>query len=166
MNQASSRIRKFVLSSGFRLENLRETAKLVEDVGGSIFTHQADVGSLEQLVEAQGIGLSALCRIDIAVADAGFISGGPTGDLSKQQWQDVIGVDPDGVWKTCETVFPEIRRAGTGESIVVISSTAGRGTADQFLERVDRDLVDLHVSGRNSAVVRGLLVGASAAVSA
>lgn len=110
-------------------DDLAETARMVEQAGGEIVTYRADTRDLDQLVAACDAGVKAFGRIDIAVANAGVISVGPTGELTEDQWQDVIDVNLTGVWKTCKAVLPHLRRAGAGASIVVISSSAaGRGT--------------------------------------
>ena len=105
-------------------DDLQETERLVTDAGGQIITCTADVRNLDDLVAARDAGVAAFGHIDIVVANAGIISFGSIEDLSEDQWQDVVDVNLTGVWKTCKAVVPEIRRAGRGGSIVMISSSA------------------------------------------
>jgi (+)-trans-carveol dehydrogenase len=45
--------------------------------------------------------------------------------LSRSDWDDVIGTNLTGVWKTCRAVIPHMIERGEGGSIIITSSTAG-----------------------------------------
>src|ERR1700691_3314511 len=54
------------------LDDLKETAHLVEQLDGRIVTRQADIRDLVQLKEAVSAGVAELGRLDIVSANAGI----------------------------------------------------------------------------------------------
>jgi SDR family mycofactocin-dependent oxidoreductase len=106
-------------------EDLQETVRLVEERDRRIFARKTDVRDLEGLTAAVDAGVAELGRLDIVVANAGIASVGAVGDLSSEQWQDMVDVNQTGVWHTCKVAVPHLRAHGDGGSIVITSSTAG-----------------------------------------
>jgi SDR family mycofactocin-dependent oxidoreductase len=107
-------------------EDLAETVRAVEAVGGRIVARKADVRDFGILKAAVKDGVAEFGRLDIVVANAGIASEpGLTQDLSEEAWRDVIDVNLTGVWLTCKAAIPEILKGGAGGSIVVTSSSAG-----------------------------------------
>lgn len=106
-------------------EELDETARLVEEAGGSIIAVKADVRSSADLDAAVTAGLAAFGRIDICCANAGIanVKNTHVWELSDHQWQDVIDVNLTGAWRTAKAVIPTMigQRAG---SIIFTSSAA------------------------------------------
>lgn len=105
--------------------DLAETARLVEEQDRRIVTGEADVRDLRAVREVVERGVGELGRLDIVCANAGISSYGPAHELTEQQWQDMIGVNLTGVWKTCTAAIPHMIAAGNGGSIIMTSSTAG-----------------------------------------
>ncbi len=102
-------------------EDLNETVRQVEDLDQRIVARKADVRDLAQVEE----GISEFGRIDIVCANAGIFTLGPAHELSRSDWDDVIGTNLTGVWKTCRAVIPHMIERGEGGSIIITSSTAG-----------------------------------------
>lgn len=105
-------------------EELAETVRLVEAEGRRCLSAVLDVrdgGALQALVERAG---AALGRLDILVANAGVISYGAAWELTDAQWEEVIGVDLTGVWRSCRAAIPAMLAGGEGGAIVVATSTA------------------------------------------
>ncbi|MGO9927781.1 MAG: mycofactocin-coupled SDR family oxidoreductase [Mycobacterium sp.] len=103
-------------------EDLAATVKLVEDTGACIVAKQGDVRDRASLSSALQAGLDEFGRLDIVVANAG-IAPMQSGD---DGWRDVIDVNLTGVYNTIKVALPTMVKQGTGGSIVLISSAAGR----------------------------------------
>jgi SDR family mycofactocin-dependent oxidoreductase len=108
------------------LEDLAETAKLVEALDRRIFTAQADVRDAAALKQAFDAGTAELGPVDIVLANAGIA---PMSlheqDAPGDAWQDVVDVNLTGVFNTVETAIPSMIERGQGGAIVLTSSTAG-----------------------------------------
>lgn len=115
------------------LEDLQETARLVEERGRRIVARRADVRDFRVLSAAVDAGLRELGRIDIVCANAGIGAQEvdvPAWKMSEERWRDVIDVNLTGVWLTVKAAVPSMIDRGEGGSIIITSSTAGlRGMA-------------------------------------
>lgn len=106
--------------------DLDETVNLVEKLGRRIVVGRADVRDREALADVLDRGISELGRLDIVCANAGICPAGPVSwEITRQQWDDVIGVNLTGVWNTTSVAVPRLLAAGHGGSIVITSSGAG-----------------------------------------
>jgi SDR family mycofactocin-dependent oxidoreductase len=105
-------------------EDLAETVREVEGLGGRALGITADVRSQAELDAAVARGIADFGKIDILIANAGIWTTGPFWELSEQAWDEMIGVNLTGVWKSAKAVAPHMieRQAG---SIVITSSTNG-----------------------------------------
>ncbi|WP_068268764.1 mycofactocin-coupled SDR family oxidoreductase [Aldersonia kunmingensis] len=110
---------------GSRIEDLDETARLVEKTGRRIHTAVADVRDLQSLENVVAEGIAELGRLDTVVANAGIFSSAPLHELSETQWSEMIDINLTGVWKTMRATIPTLIEQGDGGSIVLISSTGG-----------------------------------------
>jgi SDR family mycofactocin-dependent oxidoreductase len=111
-------------------DDLGETTRRIEELDRRVVARPADVRDFEQLQAVVQEGLSQFGHIDIVCANAGIFSSGPTWELSRQQWDDMIGVNLTGVWHTIKATVPSMLERGQGGSIILTSSTAGmRGFA-------------------------------------
>jgi SDR family mycofactocin-dependent oxidoreductase len=107
-------------------EDLKETAKQVEDLDRRIIAREADVrdgAAVRALVEE---GVSELGRLDIVSANAGIATFSPNAwEMADDVWEETIAVNLTGVWKTLKAAIPAMIDAGNGGAIVITSSTAG-----------------------------------------
>jgi (+)-trans-carveol dehydrogenase len=107
-------------------EDLAETADLVKNLGRRIYTAEVDVRDYDALKAAVDAGVEELGRLDIIVANAGIGNGGSTMDkLSEADFDEMIGVNLGGVWKTVKAGVPHILSGGRGGSIILTSSVGG-----------------------------------------
>jgi SDR family mycofactocin-dependent oxidoreductase len=107
-------------------EDLKETAKQVEDLDRRIIAREADVrdGAAVRAVVEEGV--AELGRLDIVSANAGIATFVPNAwTMDDDVWEETIAVNLTGVWKTLKAAIPAMIDAGNGGSIIITSSTAG-----------------------------------------
>ena len=104
--------------------DLDETVSQVEAYDKRALAFKADVRSQPQLNEAVARGIAELGKIDILIANAGIWTRAPFWELSEDQWDEMIGVNLTGVWKSAKAVTPHMIGRQSG-SIVITSSTNG-----------------------------------------
>jgi SDR family mycofactocin-dependent oxidoreductase len=105
-------------------DDLDETVKLVEAYDRRALAIKADVRSQQQLDQAVERGIAVFGKIDILIANAGIWTQAPFWELTDDQWEEMIGVNLTGVWKSAKAVAPHMIERGSG-SIVITSSTNG-----------------------------------------
>ncbi|MEQ3552492.1 mycofactocin-coupled SDR family oxidoreductase [Pseudonocardia nematodicida] len=109
-----------------RPEDLAETVKLVEELDRRIVAREADVrdtAAVQSVVEA---GVAEFGRLDIVCGNAGIAGfADNTWSITDDEWEEMIGVNLTGVWKTVRAAVPAMIDAGNGGAIVLTSSTAG-----------------------------------------
>ena len=107
-------------------EDLAETADLVKGLNRRIVTAEVDVRDYDALAAVVDSGVEQLGRLDIVVANAGIGNGGQTLDKTSEiDWDDMIGVNLSGVWKSVKAAVPHILSGGQGGSIILTSSVGG-----------------------------------------
>ena len=104
--------------------DLEETAHQVDALGRRAVAVRADVRVQAELDAAVATGLAQLGRIDILIANAGIFSRADFWTMSEGQWDEMIGTNLTGVWKSAKAVAPHMIERGSG-SIVIISSVNG-----------------------------------------
>ena len=100
-------------------DDLKETARLVEEKDRRIVAVEADVRERAQLQAAVERGIAELGKVDIVVAQAGIA--GMKGDPPLQAWTDVIDTNLLGVINAVHAALPHL---SAGASIVATGSTA------------------------------------------
>jgi SDR family mycofactocin-dependent oxidoreductase len=107
-----------------RPEDLDETVKQVEALDRRILAVRGDVRDQGQLDAAVTQGIAEFGKIDILIANAGIWTQAPFWELTDEQWDEMIGVNLTGVWKSAKAVAPHMIERQSG-SIVITSSTNG-----------------------------------------
>jgi SDR family mycofactocin-dependent oxidoreductase len=105
--------------------DLAETKRQVEELGRRCVAIKADVRDTEQIETAVAQTLAELGRIDIALANAGVCGFGAFTEITDAMWDDMIGTDLTGVFKTLRAVVPHLVERGSGR-IVATSSMGGK----------------------------------------
>ena len=104
--------------------DLDETVSQIEDLDRRALAIRADVRAQVELDEAVSRGIAELGKIDILIANAGIWTQGPFWELTEEQWDEMIGVNLTGVWKSAKAVAPHMIERQSG-SIVITSSVNG-----------------------------------------
>jgi NAD(P)-dependent dehydrogenase (short-subunit alcohol dehydrogenase family) len=106
--------------------DLDETVRQVEALDRRALARVADVRSQEQLDQAVATALAEFGHIDALIANAGIFTPGLFWELTDQAWDDVIGVNLSGVWKSAKAVAPHMIERQSG-SIVITASVKALG---------------------------------------
>ncbi|ODU06859.1 MAG: oxidoreductase [Pseudonocardia sp. SCN 72-86] len=105
-------------------EDHAETVRQVEALDRRIIAVDADVRDQAALDAAVARAVAELGQIDILIANAGIWTQAPFWEITDQQWDEMIGVNLTGVWKSAKAVAPHMIERKTG-SIVITSSANG-----------------------------------------
>ncbi len=105
--------------------DLDQTVKEVEALDRRIIATQADVRDGAAMRTAVDDGVAQLGRLDIVLANAGIASFAPADEMTDAMWDDMIGINLTGVFKTVRVAIPHLKANADGGAIVLTSSTAG-----------------------------------------
>ncbi|OKH77841.1 mycofactocin-coupled SDR family oxidoreductase [Mycolicibacterium sp.] len=107
-------------------EDLKETQRLVEGLGRRMLTAEADVRDGAAISALVQNAVEEFGRLDIVCANAAFTCYvRNTWSITEAQWNDMLGVNLTGVWKTVSAAIPAMIAAGNGGCIAITSSSAG-----------------------------------------
>jgi SDR family mycofactocin-dependent oxidoreductase len=106
-------------------DDLRATAKEVEELGGLCLPIAMDVRDAAAVGAAVEETVTSLGSLDILVANAGVVSTGPVEEVTDEIWRQLVDTNLTGVFYTLRAVIPVMRRQRFGR-IVVTSSMGGR----------------------------------------
>ncbi len=108
-------------------EELAQVAHDIETMGRHVIAMHADVTDLHAMQQVADLALEQLGPIDIAVANAGVYSFGPTWELTEQQWEETLAVVLKGVWITSKVVIPHMLSRRRGKIICTGSTGSFKG---------------------------------------
>ena len=106
-------------------EDLAETRARVEALGVGCTTVRCDTRDTEAVEAAVADGVARYGSLDIAVANAGVCGFGRFWELEDEAWDEMIGVDLTGVFRTMRAAVRPMLERGYGR-IVATSSMGGR----------------------------------------
>ena len=107
-------------------DDLAETVRLVERIGGRIQAYQADTRDFDAVKRAVEDGVKQFGRLDVVVANAATVNGfGALWEISDHQFRDQWEINVLGVWHTIKATVPTLLEQGEGGSIVLIASMSG-----------------------------------------
>jgi len=106
---------------------LVQVAHDIETMGRQVIAMHADVTDLHAMQQLADLALAQVGPIDIAVANAGVYSFGPTWELTEQQWDETLAVVLKGVWITCKVAIPHMLSRRRGKIICTGSTGSFKG---------------------------------------
>jgi SDR family mycofactocin-dependent oxidoreductase len=122
------------------LEELEDTARLVEKTGQGMVFRKADVRDKATLQAAFDAGVQQFGHIDTVVANAGVILTNPDERDAPEALRLGIDVMLIGVWNAFQIAIPHLKDRGQGGNLVATTSMAalldltdGRGGSDAYL---------------------------------
>jgi SDR family mycofactocin-dependent oxidoreductase len=107
------------------VDDLEETARLVEKEGAGVIARVADVRDQAALDAAVAAGVQAFGGLDVVVANAGISSWDRFWEMSDDKWQAMLDINLTGVWRTFKAAAPAMIAQGRGGSMIAIASVAG-----------------------------------------
>lgn len=118
-----------VVLSGRRRDLLEGVAKQVQAANGTATVEVLDVADKQAVLAVVGRIKARHGRIDIGVFSAGVnVTERNWSNVSTDGWDQVIGIDLDGVFYCCHGVVPLMRKQGGGV-IINVSSMAGKAVS-------------------------------------
>ena len=103
----------------------KETARMIEELGGQALAVRCDVTQSEEVRAALQQAVSAYGRLDIAFNNAGAEHKvNPTAEITEQEWDRIIAINLRGVFVCMKHEIPLMLDQGGG-AIVNTSSGAG-----------------------------------------
>ena len=105
-------------------ERLKETVQRIEQAGGTIATHIADVTDSKAVAQFVAACVKRFGRIDVLVNNVGGSAAGGPVEMSEDVWDAQVDVNLKSVFLTCKHVLPVMEGQGGG-AIVNIASASG-----------------------------------------
>ena len=105
-------------------DEAQETAKSIRDAGGRALAVRADVTDQEGMSAAAKAIADEFGRIDILVNNAGLYGDMNIADQTIEYFEKLLHVNVTGLVVASRAMFPYLKAASPGASIVNISSTA------------------------------------------
>jgi SDR family mycofactocin-dependent oxidoreductase len=106
------------------LEDLEETARLVEKTGQSMFVQKADVRDKAALQAAFDAGVKEFGHIDTVIANAGVILANVDERDASEALKLGLDIMLTGVWNTFQVAIPHLKERDQGGNLVATSSMA------------------------------------------
>lgn len=105
--------------------DLKETKRVVEDLGRDCYTAVADARDTDAMNEVVAAGIEKFGKIDVLIANHGIVSMSHVADMTDDQWEEVLSVCLTGVFKAARAVLPHMIEQNYGR-IVATSSVAAK----------------------------------------
>ena len=121
-----------LLVSSRNLEEGQAVAdELQRDFGVRAIAFAGDVASPDESDAMIQAALDEFGKVDILIANAGINRRGPIDGLSIDEFREVMDINVYGVWLSCRSVIPHMKKAEYGR-IILMGSTLGMvGLADR-----------------------------------
>jgi NAD(P)-dependent dehydrogenase (short-subunit alcohol dehydrogenase family) len=106
-----------------REDGVAETVAELEAANAPVVGLRCDVADEDSVARAVGEAVAQFGSLDTVVASAGITKPASTHEMSLADWNEVVGVNLNGMFLTLRYTLPHLLAAGRG-SIVTIGSTA------------------------------------------
>lgn len=117
-----------------------DVARDVAAAGRRAIDLTVDVTNRDDLTRMVDQTLTAFGKVDILVTVAGVVSVGNAETLAEAEWDRVMAVNLKGVFFSCQSVIPAMRKAGYGRIINIGSLLAKNGGNPRpWINRADQD---------------------------
>lgn len=110
-----------VVVVGSRIENLEQTSSLLKAKNNDFLALACDQSKGEQIIAVIDAVVAKYGRIDILVNNAGTIKRAPAHEFSDDDWDEVINVNLNGVFKFCREAGNHMLKQGSGKIINIAS---------------------------------------------
>lgn len=106
-------------------------AEAGDEAAGDYETYLCNVTDAQQCRRAADEAIKRFGRVDILVNNAGVVFGTRLGDISPEEYDQVLDVNLRGNFQMSQAIVPHMRKNGSG-AIVCVSSIAGRAGGGVF----------------------------------
>ncbi len=110
-----------IIPAGTKLENLKETEKIISGMGRKVVPVACDVTDYDQITHAIRTATDAFGKIDILVNNAGTIRRSPAEQFSDEDWDIVLNTNLKAVFQFSRDVGKIMLKQGHGKIINVAS---------------------------------------------
>ena len=108
-----------------------KTAESIKKTGGKIFFQKVDVTNQESVNGAVEEIITDYKRIDVLINNAGIIRDKSFLKMTREHWDQVVNVNINSLYVTCQAVLPHMKEAGYGRIISASSINAFQGAFGQ-----------------------------------
>ncbi|MGI5219250.1 mycofactocin-coupled SDR family oxidoreductase [Nocardia sp. CA-290969] len=105
-------------------DDLDETVRLVEKLGGRVLPVVADVRDFDGMKSSVDVAVEELGGLDIVIANAGIAVVSEWDRITPKAFRDTVDTNLIGAWNTVMVGAPHLQKR-SGGSIVLVSSAAG-----------------------------------------
>src|SRR5437763_10257017 len=114
-----------VVAADISEQGNKETARMVEELGGRVLAVRCDVTRAEDVKAALDKAVEAFGRLDFAFNNAGVEQAtAATADLTEQEWDRIVGINLGGVFLCMKYEIPLMLKQGGG---VIVNTSSGAG---------------------------------------
>ena len=99
-------------------------SELAKNFGVQVMVREGDVTDPARVEQITAEAIAEFGRIDILVNNAGINIRGSIEQLEYEEFQRVQKVNVDGIWISCRSVIPQMKKQGAGR-IINLASTLG-----------------------------------------
>ncbi len=113
------------------IQGLKETEKMVRNLGKQILTSQVDVTNESDTTRMAQEAIENFSRIDILVNNAAYYYGvkrKPFTEISSDEWDKMMAVNVKGPWICAKAVFKTMKAQGRGKIINLTSEVFFTGS--------------------------------------
>jgi NAD(P)-dependent dehydrogenase (short-subunit alcohol dehydrogenase family) len=104
-----------------RREEVAKTSAEIEALGRRSLVLTADVRNRDQVQETIASVVAAVGRIDVLVNSAGISARIPSLDVPPAKWHEILDVNLNGTWNTCQIAGAVMKDQGGGQVINIAS---------------------------------------------
>lgn len=120
-----------VIAADINASGAEETARLISERGGTVFSHFVDVTGKASTEALAQFTLDNLAGIDVLINNAGIYAGLERRrfeEIPETEWDRVMSVNVKGTWLMTKACTPLFRRSGGGTIVNVSSATVMSGS--------------------------------------
>ena len=113
-------------------ENMEVVSREVAQLGCASLSVKADVSVKQDVENLVSTTINKFNKVDILINNAGIIRRAPLLEMTEEDWDTVLDVCLKGAFLCTQAVAAHMVKQKSGR-IINMSSSVGRGTADEFM---------------------------------